>query len=684
MNTTNPLLIPSHLPNKAPAFDTIREEHFEPAVNAAIAEARAHVDAIIHNPAPATFENTIEGLETAGETLGVVTSIFYNQLSANGNDALQALSEKIGPVQANFSSDIILNDKLFARVKAVHDSAPTLNLTQEQKTLLENTYKDFVRGGALLDAQKKARLRELNEEMSNLGPVFANNVKKSAESFELWIDDAKDLEGIPQLAIDQACEEAIEKGQPQKWLFTLDFPSYQPFITYAKNRNLREKIWRAFSNRAFGDAYDNTDLVLKIVRLRHERAQLLGYPTYAHFVLERRMAQTPETVMHFLTDLRDRYKQGALKDLEALRAFAKKCDGIDDLKPWDVGYYSEKLQEDLYHFSSEDLRPYFPLDRVLKGTFEHFSKLFDLTFVENKSYPTWHKDVIAYDVTRGKDGAFIGTLYADFYPRLGKKPGAWMTSYRDQGLFFGQVERPVTAIVCNFTKPTSDTPSLLNFDEVLTLFHEMGHATHGLLAQGRYASLSGTNVLWDFVELPSQIQENWLYEEETLNSFAAHYQTGEKIPAALIQKLRDSQNFMKGWMGLRQMAYSLLDMTWHMTDPATITDVASFEDTAVKDSALFPRMGGPISASFSHIFAGGYAAGYYSYKWAEVLDADAFEFFLERGLYNQEVAQKYADEVLAKGGTQPPEILYRNFRGRDADFKALLRREGLIDTEKAA
>lgn len=684
MNTTNPLLTVSTLPNKAPAFDVIREEHYEPAVEAAIAQARAQIDRIIHNTAPPTFENTIEALETAAETLGMVTSIFYNQLSANGTDTLQTLAEKIGPVQANFSSDIILNEKLFARIKSVYDSRAHLNLTTEQMTLLDHSYKDFVRGGALLDEEKKSRLRQLNEEMSNLGTIYANNVKKSSEVFELWITDPKDLDGVPKLAVDQACEEAIEKGKPDQWLFTLDFPSYQPFVTYAKNRHLREKIWRAFSNRAFGDAYDNTDLVLKIVRLRHERAQLLGYDTYAHFVLERRMAQTPDTAMNFLTDLRDRYKKGAVKDLENLRAFAKKLDGIDDLKPWDVAYYSEKLQEELYHFSSEDLRPYFPLDRVLKGTFEHFSKLFDLKFVENKSYPTWHKDVVAYDVVRGKDSAFVGTFYADFYPRTGKKPGAWMTSYREQGLFHGNIERPVTAIVCNFTKPTSDTPSLLTFDEVLTLFHEMGHATHGLLARGHYSSLSGTNVLWDFVELPSQIQENWLYESETLNSFAAHYQTGEKIPSELIQKLRASQNFMKGWMGLRQMAYSLLDMKWHMTDPATIDDVASFEDDAMKDSALFPRLGGPASASFSHIFAGGYAAGYYSYKWAEVLDADAFEFFLERGLYNQEVAQKYADEILAKGGVEPPDVLYRNFRGRDADFNALLRREGLIEPEKAA
>lgn len=675
--TDNVLLQLSPLRNHAPQFDKIREGDYKPATLAAIAEARANIDAIIANPEAPSFDNTIVALETASETLGSVTGIFYNQLTAAGTDGLQALAEAIGPVQANFSSDIVLNDALFARIKAVHDAKDSLSLTTEQKTLLEDTYKSFVRGGALLDPVKKAELRKINEAMSTLSPVFSNNAKKSAESFELWITDAADLAGLPAMAIEGAKHEATEKGRPEAWLFTLDYPSFGPFMSYAAKRELREKLWKANSNKAFGDSFDNTETLLKIVNLRHQRAQLLGYPTHAHYVLERRMAETPDAVMNFLHRLRDLYKGGALKDLEMLKSFAAE-DGVTDLKPWDVGYYSEKLREKNYHFSHEDLRPYFPLDKVLSGTFAHFSKLFGLTFTPAPDLPVWHPDVTAYDVTDTETGAFVGTFYADFYPRVGKKSGAWMTSYRDQGLFHGKVEAPVVAIVCNFTKPTKDSPSLLTHDEVLTLFHEMGHATHALLAKGTYASQTGTNVLWDFVELPSQIQENWAYESDTLNSFAAHYQTGAPIPADLIDKLRASKNFMSGWMGLRQTGMSILDMCWHTEDPGMIADIVAFEDEAMKGCALFPRYGGPISASFNHIFAGGYSAGYYSYKWAEVLDADAFEAFLEEGLYNPTTAHRYRTEILEKGGSEPPSVLYRRFRGRDADPDALLRRDGLI------
>lgn len=676
---TNPLLAPSPLRNHAPRFDLIKESDYKPAVDAAIAEARANVDAIIANPAPPTFENTIVALETAGETLGSVSGIFYNQLSAAGTDGLQALSEEIGPVQANFGSDIILNADLFKKVKSVFDQRDSLNLSVEQKTLLEDSYRNFVRGGALLDEEKKTELRKINEEMSVLGPVFSNNVKKSSEIFELLLDQESDLAGLPDTAIEGAKEAAAEKGHDGKWLFTLDYPSFGPFITFSQRRDLRERVWKAFNNRAYKDQFDNTENVFKIVKLRHRRAQLLGYPNHAEFVLERRMAEKTERVMDFLTKLKAKYRQAALKDLEEIKAIAKE-DGIEELKPWDVGYYSEKLQQRKFQISSEDLRPYFPLNRVLDGTFEHFSKLFGLKFSKAPDYPVWHPDVIAYDVTEDVSGKFVGTLYADFFPREGKKQGAWMTSYREQGLYNGHVERPVTAIVCNFTKPAGDKPSLLTHDEVLTLFHEMGHAVHGLLSDGTYSSLSGTNVLWDFVELPSQVQENWLYEPEPLNSFAQHYETGEKIPAELIQKLRAAKNFMVGWGGLRQMGFSILDMEWHMRDPDTITDIIAFEDEVLKDAMLFPRYGGSSSTSFSHIFAGGYSAGYYSYKWAEVLDADTFELFLEKGLYDRTTADRYRKEILSKGGTEHPLVLYRRFRGRDADPNALLRREGLEDT----
>ncbi len=421
-----------------------------------------------------------------------------------------------------------------------------------------------------------------------------------------------------------------------------------------------------------------------MVNFRDERAKLLGYNNHADFVLERRMAEQPEAVMKFLKKLLATYKPAAEKDLADLKAFAKTMNGPEEIQPWDVGYYSEKLKEKLFDFSGEDLRPYFKLENVLDGVFTHFSKLFGLQFKASDAYPTWHEDVVMYEVFEEGSNRFMGLFYADFYPRKGKKQGAWMTSYRDQGLHGKEVERPIIAIVCNFTKPTKDLPSLLTHDEVLTLFHEMGHAIHGMLSDVKYSSHAGTNVLWDFVELPSQVQENWAYTKETLDLFGRHYETGESIPEDLIRKLNDSKNFMVGWTGLRQVNLGLLDMAWHTADPTAIKDVAAFEDDITKDTSLFKRMAGPASTSFTHIFGGGYAAGYYSYKWAEVLDADTFELFEEQGLYNREIAKRYQTEVLARGGSEHPAILYRNFRGRDADPDSLLRREGLLDDSKAA
>lgn len=683
MTTQNPLLTPSPLPHKAPPFKAIKEEHFLPAIKTAIEQARKNVEAIKAVRAPADFDNTILALEMSSETLGTITSIFYNQLSANGTDGLEKLAEEIGPLQANFSTDVALDEDLFARVKAVYDSRKNLGLNVEQMTLLEDTYIGFVRGGALLEGDKKTRLREINEEMSTIGPAFMNNAKKSAEGFALIIDDEKDLAGIPENAVKAAAMEAEERGMEGKWVFTLDYPSYGPFATYADNRELREKIWRAFSNKAYKDEFDNCGNVMKIVRLRDERAKLLGYDTHANFVLDRRMARSPQNVLRFLEKLLAAYKPAAEKDLADLQKFAKSIDGPAELKPWDVGYYAEKMKESLFNYSSEELRPYFQLDKVLNGVFEHFSKLFGLEFKANAAYDTWHKDVTAYDVTEKESGNFIGVLYADFYPRTGKKSGAWKTSYRNQGLHEGKMERPIVAIVCNFTKPNKDTPSLISFGEVTTLFHEMGHAIHALLSDVTYSSHAGTSVLWDFVELPSQVQENWAYEKETLDLFAAHYKTGEKIPAELIQKVNNAKNFMVGMGGLRQVSFGLMDMRWHTANPADIKDVAAFEDEATKDTRLFPRLAGPMSTSFSHIFAGGYAAGYYSYKWAEVLDADTFELFQEKGLYDQDTANKYKGEILSRGGSEPPEVLYKRFRGRDADPDALLRREGLLK-DKAA
>ncbi|MCK5285100.1 MAG: M3 family metallopeptidase [Alphaproteobacteria bacterium] len=676
--TFNPLFEISNLPNYAPAFDLIKTEHYLPAVESSIEKARKNINTIKSNIETPDFENTIVALETSSELLGQVTGIFYNQLSCMGGDELHDLVEKIGPLNANFSSDIILDTDLFKRIKNVYDKRESLNLNIEQFKLLDETYKDFVRGGALLDNKKKKRLRQINEALSTLSPTFMNNVNKSAENFELIITNKDDLAGLPKSAIDTAKHSAEEKDYKDKWLFTLDYPSYIPFVQYADNRNLRKKIWHAFASRAWKDEYDNCENILKITALRHERAQLLGYDTHAHYVLERRMAETPETVFNFLKKTKNVYKSAAKQELKELQEFAQKTSDIEELQPWDVSYYSEKLKQKLFNFSSEDLRPYFQLDKVLNGCFEHFSKLFNLRFEQAENYPTWHKDVKTFDVYDKTNNAFIGTLYGDFHPRIGKKPGAWMTTYRGQGLFQGKIERPLIAIICNFTKPTANKPSLITHGEVTTLFHEMGHAIHGLLSNVTYSSLSSPNVLWDFVELPSQVQENWCYEKETLDLFAQHYESGEKIPKDLIKKLRSAKNFMIGWSGLRQTSFGNLDMMWHTVNPDAITDVAAFEDKHTKDTSLFPRLAGPFSCSFGHIFAGGYSAGYYSYKWAEVLDADIFEVFLKNGLYDQKTATRYKNEILSKGGSQHPSILYKNFRTRDADPNALLRREGLL------
>lgn len=684
----NPLLQISNLPHHAPPFDQIQIGHYLPAVETAIEKARQRIEDIKDNPENPDFRNTIEALETAAEDLGQVCALYYNALSAVGGDDLHALAEKIGPMNATFSSDIMLDEALFARVEAVYQKREDLGLNAEQTMLLDETYDDFIRAGAALPDAKKDRLREISLELSTLGPAFMNNVAKASEAYELILDNEADLAGLPDSAIESAAHAAAEKGYDGKWLFTLDYPSFGPFMQYADNRDLRENIWRAFSMRGSGKDFNNEGNILKITALRHERAALLGFKSHAEFVLERRMAERPESVLDFLDTLKTAYKPAAEKDLENLRSFARNQGFKEDIKPWDIAYFAEKLKQHLYDYSSEDLRPYLPLNKVLDGCFTHFAQLFHLRFkaAEPGTYALWHEDVQVFEVYDLTSEEFVGLLYADFHPRPGKKSGAWKTVYRNQGLFKGRMERPVVAIVCNFTKPTPGKPSLLTFGEVTTLFHEMGHAVHALLSNVTYQSLAGTSVLWDFVELPSQLQENWCYERETIDLFAAHYETGEKMPGELIDKVRAARNFMVGWGGLRQISLATLDMAWHHNAaPDQITDIGAFEDEAIKDCTLFPRLAGPVSTAFNHIFAGGYAAGYYSYKWAEVLDADTFELFLERGLYDPPTAEALKNEILSKGGSEHPRILYRRFRGRDADSGALLRREGLLDsTEKAA
>ncbi len=678
--TDNILLQDFSTPYKTPPFEQIKPEFFVPAIKKYIEEARANIDAIKNSADEPTFENTIEALEASSENLDTVTSIFYTLLSVIGGDKYNALSEEIGPMTADFGSDIMLNPDLFKRVKAVYDVRDARDYEEVEKTLLEDTYDGFVRSGALLDETTKKRLKEINAESSTLSPQFSQNVVKSSAQFELKITNKNDLVGLPDTAIESAAHEAEEKGYENAWVFTLDFPSFIPFMTYSENSELREKMWRAFGARAFGDEFDNTKLIQRILELKFERTKLLGYESYASFVLENRMVKKTEDVMEFLDTLFKTYKPAAEKDLENLLAFAKKRDGLDDLKPWDVGFYSEKFKEELFEFSEEDLRPYFPLEIVLNGTFEHFKKLFNLDFKLNKNVQTWHKDVSAYEVMDKETGDLFGILYADVYVRKDKRSGAWKASLRDHGLYHGEQLPAVMEIVCNFSKPTPKRPSLLTHNDALTLFHEMGHAIHAILGRTKYQSTSGTNVLWDFVELPSQVQENWLFESETLDMVTGHYETGEKIPADLIEKMRAAKTYMSGWGGLRQLTYCYKDMAYHTLQEAPKAEnIQEFEKQATEKCRLFPDYGGCSSASFAHIFAGGYSAGYYSYKWAEVLDADTFELFLENGLYDRETALKYRHEILEKGGSEDPAILYRRFRGRDADPKALLRREGLLD-----
>lgn len=661
-------------------FDQIKPEHFLPALEEGYQEALKNIESLETSSTPPTFENTIIVLEDVSEFFDFVVGIYFNLFSAEASPELQKLAEHISPKSAALSSHILLSGPLFNRVKTLWDKREQLGLDQESEKLLEKTFKSFARNGALLDSQKKEELRQLDQELSKLSPKFSENVLKATNAFSLEITQPQDLEGLPESAIEAAKDEAKKRGKPDAWIFTLQMPSYLPFMQFAKNRALRETLFRASGSRAVTGELSNQNVILDVVRLREKRAQLLGYENHAAFVLEERMAKSPTNVFKFLNELLEPSKASAQKDLEELKAFASKLDGLTDLKPWDVPYYSEKLKEEKYAFNAEELRPYFALENVIQGVFEHARKLYQIEFTERKDIPKYHPDVVTYEVKDTSTGEYVGLFYADFFPRETKRGGAWMTSFRDQGRNKNKVTRPHISIVCNFTKPTSTRPSLLSYDEVRTLFHEFGHALHGMLSKCTYRSLSGTNVFWDFVELPSQIMENWVAEKEGLDIFAKHYQTHEKIPAPLVEKLKKSQNFQAGSMSLRQINFGLMDMYWHTLPAKEITSVIEFENRVTAPTRLFePIEGLSSSCTFSHIFAGGYSAGYYSYKWAEVLDADAFEYFLEKGIFNPEVAQKFKENILMRGGVEHPETLYMRFRGRLADPKALLRRDGLLN-----
>ncbi|NBX65468.1 MAG: M3 family peptidase [Proteobacteria bacterium] len=657
----------------APDFSKYQNYDYIKGVEDAIALARGRVSALKAS-GRADF-SVITELETCDEELSAILEIFYGLLGTDTTDALQDLAQKLGPISAAFSSEISQDEDLFKLVDDIWNKRDQLNLTKAQYATLEKHWKGFVRNGALLDMKGKARLKDIDAELSKLSPKYSDNYLKSTKAFNMLISDEAELAGLPESAVAAAREDADARGHKAGWLFTLDYPSYGPFMTYADNRAAREKMWRAFSARAFGDAHDNCETTLQIVRLRHERANVLGYKTHADFVLERRMAETPARVMAFLERLKTVGRKKAQTELEELKAFA----GID-LKPWDIGYYSEKLKQKKYAFDSEQLRPYFPVQAVLEGCFKHCEKLFGLTFREAKGYPVYHPEVQTFEVVDTVRGTPLGLLYADFFPRDGKRSGAWQGTFRERRIMRdGTTGLPLSSIVCNFTKPTKDKPSLLTFDEVETLFHEMGHALHTLLTDIDYPSVSGTSVYWDFVELPSQVMENWLTEKETLDLFARHYQTGETIPQHLIDALKASQNFMAGWTLLRQVQLGTLDMAWHMTDPAKINDVLAFERSVLDPIALMPYEAGCISTSFGHLFSGGYSAGYYSYQWAEVLDADAFALFKQKGLYDAATGRAFREHVLSKGGSEPPMELYKRFRGAEPDPDASLRKKGLLE-----
>ncbi len=672
---SNPLLEEFDL---AP-FSKIKNAHFKPAFLRAIEDARAEINAITSSKAVPTFENTIEALEFSGQQLDRISSVFFNLNSAETNEEIQKIAQEVSPLLSEFGNDITLNEDLFAKIKTIYEQKDDLNLSVEQQTLLDKKYKSFSRNGANLSEDKKKILRAIDAESSKLKLKFGENILAETNKYQKHITNEADLDGLPEGAKEAAAQLAKSKGKDTGWLLTLDYPSYIPFMKYAKNRALRKALSLAFGSKSFkGDQLDNQEIVLKIANLRHERANLLGYKTHAHFVLEERMAETPEKVYSFLNELLEKAKPAAEREFKQLEDFAKELDGIDQLQKWDGSFYAEKLKQKMFSLDDEQLKPYFKLENVIDGVFKVAQKLFGLQFEEVSDIDKYHEEVKTYRVY-DLEKNFIAIFYADFHPRPGKRGGAWMTSFKSQYQKNGENVRPHISNVCNFTPSTETKPSLLTFNEVTTLFHEFGHGLHGMLANTTYPSLSGTSVYWDFVELPSQVMENWCYEKEALELFAKHYKTGAVIPMELVQKIKESATFQEGMATLRQLSFGLLDMSWHGADPTNITDVKEHEVKAFAGTNLYPETAETcMSTAFAHIFQGGYASGYYSYKWAEVLDADAFAYFKEKGIFNKEVASKFKEYVLSKGGTENPMVLYKRFRGAEPKVEALLERAGLL------
>lgn len=677
INQMNPLIQKFNTKYNSAPFNEIKEEHYLPAFKELIEISKKEIEKIANNTEEATFSNTIEALAYSGEQLDVVSNIFLNLNSAETNDEIQKIAQEVSPLLSEYSSQISQNEALFARIKKVFDEQEKYTLNEEQQMLLNETYKGFVRNGALLNDEDKKKLEKINMDLSLKSLQFGQNVLAETNNYFKHITDKKDLVGIPEAILAQYAEEAKERNL-EGYVVTLQYPSYIPLMTYAENRELRKELALESGKKAFkNNEFDNQNLIKEIVKLRQEKAELLGYKSFADYVLEERMAKSPAKVFEFLNELLEKATPYAKKEIEELKSLAK-ADGIEEMQSYDHAFYAEKLRKQKFDIDDEELKPYFHLDKVEEAVFGLANQLFGLEFVEINDVQKYHPEVKTYEVRcqKSEDGSLLkAILYADYHPRKGKRAGAWMTSFKSQKIQNGENIRPHISVVCNFTKPTSETPSLLTFQEVTTLFHEFGHALHGILANTQYPTLSGTSVKWDFVELPSQFLENYCYEPEFLKTFAKHYQTGEVLPDEKIQKISDSKNFMEGYQTLRQLGFGILDMTYHTkVGEFENWSVKEFEDNTTKKTQLYPtNPETAMSTSFSHIFQGGYSAGYYSYKWAEVLDADAFQYFKENGIFNPEIAAKYK-VLLSSGGTKDPMELYKNFRGSEPKVESLLKR----------
>lgn len=676
----NPLVQEWNTPFQTPPFDSIRTEDYEPAILYAIEEAKKEVNAIIVNRAVPDFENTIVALERAGGLLNRVLGVFFNMNECNTSEQLQKVAEDITPALSAYSNDLSMNPLLFDKVKQVYDRRDDIPLTAEQRMLLDKTYKSFIRSGALLEGAEKEEFRKISEELSLLSIKYNRNVLTEQNAYTLNVRNKKDLAGLPKYAIDAAREEAKARGE-KGWTFTLQYPSFGPFMMYAENRDLREQMWRAYNSVAnHNNENDNKEIARRIANLRLRTAQLLGYSSYAEYALEERMAQNPATVDKFLADLLEASMPFAKKDLAQVQEYANKNGFVGDLQRWDFSYWSERLKNEKYAMDPEMMKPYFQLENVKRGIFALADTLYGLKFVENDKIQKYHPDVMVYEVYDKSNDKFMAVVYMDFFPRESKRSGAWMTSFRDEyKTAEGKEVRPLIQMVCNFTKPTKKEPSLLTFEEVNTFLHEFGHCLHGILAEGTYSSVTGTSVYRDFVELPSQIMENFATEKQFLDMFAVHYKTGEKIPQELIDKLTDSEKYLAGWLSVRQLFLGMIDMQWHTITEPYEGDVIALEDKVSQKAELLPKVDGAfMSTSFGHIFSGGYAAGYYGYKWAEVLDADAFSLFQEKGIFNREVSTSFRRNILSQGGKKHPMELYKAFRGHEPTNEALLRRSGFI------